>query len=314
MKKSTHCLNCGKRIDDSNFCHYCGQRNTDKRIPLKEFFHDFLKDYFTFDSKFFRSLFPLLCKPGHLTNEYTSGRRVNFIFPLRLYLFTTFLFFFVVAIQTKINHTTISETSVHQTISKDSLLFVFNKLIPLQPSREKQHIVNYLDSSFSIYPRKDEKEINISITGLDSSSALFSYFKGKEEYLESQGKEGKIIFWKTAIEQIPKVLFVMVPFFALILKLLYIRHKRYYVEHLVFSFHIHTLIFLFLLLLIFFLRWYTVLFVILVIIVYLFLAMKRVYFQSSIITIIKMGILLFVYLISTIPAFILMVFLAFISV
>lgn len=313
MKKTTYCLNCGKRIDDSNYCHHCGQRNTDKHISVKEFFHDFMKDYFTFDSKFFRSLYPLLCKPGHLTNEYTAGRRVNFILPLRLYLFTTFLFFFVVAIQTKIDHNKISGTKVQQKVSKDSLLVVFNKLIPPQSTKEKQHIVSHLDSSFSIYPRKDEKNI-INITGLDSSSALFSYVKEKEEYLESKGKEGENIFWKSVIEQIPKVLFIMVPFFALILKLLYVRRKRYYVEHLVFSFHIHTFIFLFLLLPIIFLRWYTVLFVILVIIVYLFLAMKKVYVQSFIKTLVKMGILLFVYLVSIVPAFMILVFLTFISV
>lgn len=314
MKKTTYCLNCGNRIDDFNYCYHCGQRNTDKRIPVKEFFHDFLKDYFTFDSKFFRSLFPLLSKPGHLTNEYTSGRRINFIFPLRLYLFTTFLFFFVVAVQTKIDHNKISVTSVKQKVSKDSLLMVFNELLASQSTKEKKHIVTYLDSSFSIYPRKNEKNLDINITGFDSSSVLFSYFKEKEEYLESLGKEGENIFWKSVIEQIPKVLFIMVPFFALILKLLYIRHKRYYVEHLVFSFHIHTFIFLFLLLPIIFLRWYTVLFVILVIIVYLFLAMKRVYVQSFIKTLVKMGILLFVYLVSIVPAFMILIFLAFLIV
>ncbi len=93
MKKTTNCLNCGEKLNDSNYCPKCGQRNTDKQISIKEFLHDFLKDYFTFDSKFFRSIFPFLFKPGLLTNEYIKGRRVNYILPLRLYLFTTFIFF-----------------------------------------------------------------------------------------------------------------------------------------------------------------------------------------------------------------------------
>jgi len=314
MKKSNHCLNCGKKIDDSNYCYHCGQRNTDKRIPVKEVFHDFLKDYFTFDSKFFRSLFPLLCKPGNLTNEYISGRRANFILPLRLYLFTTFVFFFVIAVQTKIEHNTITNTDVKQIVSKDSLFSVLDAMIPSQSIENKQYIVSHLDTSFSIYPKKDERNIDISITGLDSSSTLYSYFKNKEDYLESQGREGIIIFWKSVIEQIPKVLFIMVPFFAFILKLLYIRRKRYYVEHLVFSFHIHTLIFLLLLVLVFIPRWYSVVFIIFAILIYLFTAMKRVYVQSFFKTLLKMCILLFFYLISTIPAFMILVFLAIISV
>lgn len=36
----------------------------------------------------------------------------------------------------------------------------------------------------------------------------------------------------------------MIPVYALFLKLLYIRRKRYYIEHLVFNMHIHTFIIL----------------------------------------------------------------------
>ena len=101
QNKTTHCLNCGAYIGETNYCHNCGQMNTDKRLTLKQLLHDFFGDYFTFDSKFFRSLFPLLVRPGHLTREYVSGRRVSYVLPLRLYIFTTFVFFFVLALNTK---------------------------------------------------------------------------------------------------------------------------------------------------------------------------------------------------------------------
>ncbi|HDL18667.1 MAG TPA: DUF3667 domain-containing protein [Bacteroidetes bacterium] len=64
-------------------------------MTVRRFLKEFIGDYFTFDAKFFRSLFPLLFKQGHLTKEYISGRRANDIYPLRLYIFTTFLFFFI---------------------------------------------------------------------------------------------------------------------------------------------------------------------------------------------------------------------------
>ncbi len=154
MKKTIYCLNCGKRIDNSNYCHHCGQRNTDKRISVKEFLHDFLKDYFTFDSKFFRSIFPLLFKPGHLTNEYITGWRVNFILPLRLYLFTTFIFFFVIAIQIKIEHNKVTDKKAKTIISKDSLLLALDIIIPSLSFENKQHIVSHLGSLYSILPKK----------------------------------------------------------------------------------------------------------------------------------------------------------------
>ncbi|MCO4799896.1 MAG: DUF3667 domain-containing protein, partial [Colwelliaceae bacterium] len=40
-----------------------------------------------------RTLFPLIFKPGFLTNEYIAGRRVHYVPPLRLYLFISIIFF-----------------------------------------------------------------------------------------------------------------------------------------------------------------------------------------------------------------------------
>ena len=93
LRKSTECLNCHATIKDSNYCSNCGQINTNKQVPLKHFFIDFVSDYFTFDSKFINSFSPLFSKPGFLTNEYIKGRRVHYVPPLRLYLFISIVFF-----------------------------------------------------------------------------------------------------------------------------------------------------------------------------------------------------------------------------
>jgi len=109
-------------MEDYNYCPECGQINTTKQVPLKLFFHDILGDYFTFDSRFFRSFIPLLRKPGHLTNEYNSGRRVSYILPLRLYLFVTILFFFIISLQGKIGLSNLEpHAEENQVATKDSI-------------------------------------------------------------------------------------------------------------------------------------------------------------------------------------------------
>jgi len=50
--------------------------------------------------------------------------------------------------------------------------------------------------------------------------------------------------WNAIEHRIPTLLFLGVPLFALILKVLYVRSGRYYVEHLIFSLHFHTWLFL----------------------------------------------------------------------
>ncbi len=93
------CLNCNELLEEAyQFCPFCGQETSDKIITFKQFIQDFLGDYFTFDSKIFRSLIPLLFKPGFLTNEYLGGRRVKYILPLRLYIFISIIFFLLFSI------------------------------------------------------------------------------------------------------------------------------------------------------------------------------------------------------------------------
>src|SRR5690606_3304988 len=84
------------------------------------------------------------------------------------------------------------------------------------------------------------------------------------------------------VSKLPLMVLLMMPFLAVLLKLLYIRREFYYVEHLIFSFHCHAFVFLIATVLALFgdfLGGWTALFVI-GIIVYLFVAMKRVYGQS----------------------------------
>jgi hypothetical protein len=51
-------------------------------------------------------------------------------------------------------------------------------------------------------------------------------------------------FLEDFLHNIPKMMFLLLPMFALILKLVYINKKRYYYEHLIYSFHLHSAIFL----------------------------------------------------------------------
>ena len=82
---------------DYQYCPHCGQKDTSKIASVKGLIMDFLGDYFTFDSKIFKSLIPLVVNPGHLTNEYIAGKRISYIPPLRLYLFISIFFFILFA-------------------------------------------------------------------------------------------------------------------------------------------------------------------------------------------------------------------------
>jgi len=91
-----YCSNCGTEFIDT-YCHKCGQKKIElKDRSVKAFVVHFTEEFFTFDSKFFRSVKYLFSKPGYLTHEYISGRFVRYVSPLKMYLFTSLICFFVI--------------------------------------------------------------------------------------------------------------------------------------------------------------------------------------------------------------------------
>lgn len=210
------CLNCEAPIG-GNFCANCGQDATNRNVKFWSLAWEIINDYISFDSKLFRSMKPLLVKPGLLTAAYNAGQRVRYVFPPRLYLIVSVICFFVIA--------------------------------NFDPITVEQAKGFYGDGV--IEGRLAQAKI---------TNALFA-----QRY--QNAFESALPIW---------MLFV-IPLFALFLKLIYIRSKRYFVEHLVFSFHFFTFVFLsyipagIIRLEIFYIP------VMLLWFVYLFLAMKRVY-------------------------------------
>ncbi len=320
ITKTKECLNCHQIIDESNYCPNCGQINTDKRVPFRHFFEGFFSDYFTFDSKFFRSIFPLVLKPGHLTSQYLEGKRTSYILPLRLYIFTTFLFFFIVTVNSKIGK------ELSEPVEKSDILIIRNKVDSLK------NLMNDEDIELSAAVKmKITEELMDTISDADltdSSSGLqfdipdegeehgpiVQYLIDKARYVESLGEEGKAVFVKELINQIPKVMFILLPLFALLLKVLYIRRKIFYIEHLIFSLHYHTFIFLSLTLsIILDYGWITTITVIGTFL-YLYIAIRKFYGQGRFKSFLKFGMLVFAYTILMIPALGLLAVLTIVSI
>lgn len=281
LRKSELCLNCSKEISDYNYCPECGQLNTNKHVKIKYFVEDFLGDYITFDSKFFRSFVPLVTKPGFLTNEYNDGRRVNYILPLRLYIFVVFVFFLMFSARVSFSDMNIISSSSGAPEIRD----VIEDYTPDKKLDEKR--LEELKEKYKVIRRIDKKTVNFA-QGF-GNGAIAQFFEKKIIKLAEKSQlEGGGDFVSEMFNQIPKTLFLLLPFFALILKLVYIRRKILYVKHLVFALHIHTIVFLIFLLAVIFQVWYVVLFCCIVVVAYVFMAFRKVYKQSVLKTLVKM--------------------------
>ena len=95
------CLNCESELNETYvFCPSCGQKKNDK-LTLGVMFRNTIGNYFSFDSKFFHSILPLLFKPGFLAKKYIEGKRTRYMHPAQFYLFFSILFFFLFSFVTK---------------------------------------------------------------------------------------------------------------------------------------------------------------------------------------------------------------------
>ena len=93
-RKEKNCLNCGTTVV-GKYCHVCGQENVEPKETFWQLASHFFANITHFDGKVFTSMKDLILRPGFLSNEYMSGKRASYLNPIRMYLFTSFVFFLV---------------------------------------------------------------------------------------------------------------------------------------------------------------------------------------------------------------------------
>ena len=97
IRKDKTCLNC-RHVVENKFCPNCGQENADTRKTFHNLFIHFFEDLTHYENAFWKTIKNLLFKPSTLTKEYLSGKRLSYLAPVRLYIFISFLCFFVISL------------------------------------------------------------------------------------------------------------------------------------------------------------------------------------------------------------------------
>ncbi|HLK28998.1 MAG TPA: DUF3667 domain-containing protein [Puia sp.] len=93
-RKEKICLNCKANLI-GRYCHVCGQENLEPKETVWHLVNHFFQDVTHFDGKFFSTVKYLLTKPGFLSLEYMNGRRASYLNPIRMYVFTSAIFFLI---------------------------------------------------------------------------------------------------------------------------------------------------------------------------------------------------------------------------
>jgi hypothetical protein len=271
LREDKTCLNCGAIVEE-RYCTHCGQENLELRESFGHLFRHFFEDFTHYDSKLFITIKDLILKPGFLTKEYLAGRRSQYLHPIRMYVFISFLYFLALLsfnhfedhIEESIANNASLKTKERIAANLDSMLLTkSNDTLTDKIKNTTIHQVlttNGLDTLPQYY---DFTVVgNITHKGLKSYDSLQNslpedkrdrslkswFYHRCMESVDRYGGEGTVLRTAARTQHIiPKMMFVLLPLFAWLLKLFYDRKKYLYVDHAIFSLHFHSAFFLFLL-------------------------------------------------------------------
>ena len=244
-RESPHCPNCGAATEGDRFCPDCGQRQRAFRQPVHVLARDLVAEYFGFEGKLWQTALALL-RPGFLTAEYLDGRQRRYARPLRLYLVASLLFFFAVSLidpgeqlrRTILDGGFTSETTVEEALeaSAEQQQRLRARRAALDRLSEAG-VVLVPDSLLEDVAEPDTARALV-IAGRAVESELVREIGRIESRADAAAVLPRVV--QSAVARVPNAMFVLLPMFAFLLKLLYARRGRYYGEHLVFAFHVHA--------------------------------------------------------------------------
>ncbi|ESU25152.1 hypothetical protein FEDK69T_01190 [Flavobacterium enshiense DK69] len=261
LREDKYCLNCGTYVQ-GRFCPLCGQENTETRKSFHYLFTHTAEDLVHYDSGFWTTIKYLLFHPARLTREYLSGRRKAYVVPVKLYIFISFITFFITSFFINLDDMTVNDKSDPVAI---------NETAPKEFQKKKGININYSTESpvdEKVISNSGEKVISNSAEKIISKNDEYGWVPGCESVRELDSVQNslpenkrmsKLQYWFTKrlvmiaehntmqeafrksvelfIRNLPKLLFFYMPFFAFWLWLVHGKKRWYYFDHGIFTLH-----------------------------------------------------------------------------
>ncbi|MCF8243555.1 MAG: DUF3667 domain-containing protein [Saprospiraceae bacterium] len=336
------CRNCQSPLPEgAKFCPICSQRNHDGRVTFREFIAGALENLLNLDNRIFSTLKALLI-PGKLTVDYFEGKHVRYYHPLRLFFVTGLVLISILTMRYRQGEVyaqterTIKRFEESQFLQKQ-IASLDSVRLALQPELGSAVERQALDTFFlradimGDTMDTDSTHFNVGLNHKGVKVATKDFMELSADSLlnkyKVQGFGTRILisqlmrmahgandFFLSLFGNAIWMMLVMMPLLALFLLLLYYRKHYFYYEHLVFSLHVHSAAFLLAALLAIFYKMSVgvVIISMLLMIIYPFLAMLRVYKQGIFKTLLKYIILSFAYLFLAIGSVFFLLFVSFV--
>lgn len=228
------CENCGQLVD-GEYCGRCGQSTATIDRPALALAKDLASEALALDSRIRRTLWPLIARPGRVAREYVEGHRARFVPPVRLYLLTSFFMFVVLSFgEFEVSSVEVGgrEVTVDSIATRDATNPVADSSGAVAETGGTGQ--NPSDSSGTSGRATPEGRLMLDLGAEELNERLAV---GVQRLLADPAAFNDVF-----IDRMTKVMFVLLPAFAGLLKLLW--RRRLYVHHIVFAIYFHSFVFL----------------------------------------------------------------------
>lgn len=326
IKQPYYCSNCRFPLEKkAKYCHNCGQKAFGGELTLKELFSQFFDSFFNLDSKIFQTLGAVFI-PGKLTEAFLDGQRRKYYHPIRLFLVLILIALAALSYRNESDFLDAKQTDIERLKERRRLIDVFDSNLNSVKSEVNDVQINdvFDTLSYRFHNRAGERVDSFNINKTIQITDDFDFYIGLDDFekytpeqlIDVYGVKGfynrllvqqKVKMIMEGTNFIPFVMgkvtwavFFVLLILALIFKLLYFTKGFLYLEHLVFGIHLHSFYFILAAGTILleeetreeFMGW-----AIIIMAIYLFISMKRVYKESYLITFLKFIFIVLVYFI-----------------
>lgn len=251
---AARCLNCGASLTGP-FCATCGQRDDRHVHSLGHFLAEAFEGLTHADSRVWKTLWPLLVRPGFLTREFFAGRRQRYLPPFRLYIVVSLLFFLVLALVPDLQIVRIDVTPQQEESIEARLAGVASREAEPGLGPERKAALAIAQRALEAQRARETSPGPEATAGETPIPGVYcdglSYEGPGQAWIQPRLTAGckktladKQALGRAFLHNVPRAMFFLLPLIAAFMLLLYWRPRRYYVEHLLFFIHSHAMVFL----------------------------------------------------------------------
>jgi len=251
LRKDKTCLNC-RHVVEQRYCPNCGQENSESRKTFHHLFIHFFEDLTHYENAFWRTIKNLLFKPASLTKEYLSGKRLSYLAPVRLYIFISFITFFLLTVipNTDYNLVNVNRTTTTTHTQSTKEVQQMKALLKSQSMAIQDSIAKEIKASKNKSGADDF--LNLGFTTQEQLDSIQKFGKAEDRYsdleywvikkileVKKHNTKAEIIekFKEGFGHNFSKTLFIYMPLFAFFLWLFHSKKRWYYFDHGIFTLH-----------------------------------------------------------------------------